>query len=40
MIGSIMKKIVGSKNDRDLKRLQPIIDQIMETRNHMVEPLK
>jgi preprotein translocase subunit SecA len=23
-----MKKIVGSKNDRDLKRLQPIIDQI------------
>jgi preprotein translocase subunit SecA len=28
MIGSIMKKIVGSKNDRDLKRLQPIIDQI------------
>ena len=28
MIGSIMKKIVGSKNERELKRLQTIIDRI------------
>ena len=28
MIGSVLKKIVGSKNDRDLKRLQQAVDQI------------
>jgi preprotein translocase subunit SecA len=28
MIGSFMKKIVGSKNERELKRLQTVIDQI------------
>jgi len=28
MIGSIMKKIVGSKNERELKRLQTFVDQI------------
>lgn len=28
MIGSLLKKIVGSKNDRELKRLQQAVDQI------------
>ncbi len=28
MIGSILKKIVGSKNERELKRLQPLVDKI------------
>ncbi|MBW2512913.1 MAG: preprotein translocase subunit SecA [Deltaproteobacteria bacterium] len=28
MIGSVLKKIVGSKNERDLKRLQLIVEQI------------
>ena len=28
MIGSVLKKIVGSKNDRELKRLQQSVDQI------------
>jgi preprotein translocase subunit SecA len=28
MIGSFIKKIVGSKNERELKRLQPLVDRI------------
>ncbi|MCK4507645.1 MAG: hypothetical protein KAU27_03835, partial [Desulfuromonadales bacterium] len=28
MIGSLLKKIVGSKNDRELKRLQQAVEQI------------
>ncbi|MBN2417865.1 MAG: preprotein translocase subunit SecA [Deltaproteobacteria bacterium] len=28
MIGSFIKKIFGSKNDRELKRIQPIVDKI------------
>ena len=28
MIGSILKKIVGSKNDRELKKLQQQVDDI------------
>ncbi|HKL26976.1 MAG TPA: preprotein translocase subunit SecA, partial [Desulfuromonadales bacterium] len=28
MIGTVLKKIVGSKNERDLKRRQPIVDEI------------
>ena len=28
MIGTVLKKIVGSKNERDLKRKQPLVDQI------------
>jgi len=28
MIGSIIKKFVGSKNERELKRLQPLVNQI------------
>lgn len=28
MFGDIFKKIVGTKNERELKRLQPIVDQI------------
>jgi preprotein translocase subunit SecA len=28
MIGSIIRKIVGSKNERELKRMQPLVDRI------------
>jgi preprotein translocase subunit SecA len=28
MIGSLIKKIVGSKNERELKRIQPLVDRI------------
>ena len=28
MIGNLIKKIVGTKNERELKRIQPLIDQI------------
>ena len=28
MFGEILKKIVGSKNDRELKRIRPMVDQI------------
>jgi preprotein translocase subunit SecA len=28
MIGPLLKKIVGSKNERELKRLQPLVDRI------------
>jgi preprotein translocase subunit SecA len=31
MIGLLIKKIVGSKNERELKRIQPLIDQINQT---------
>ena len=26
MIGNLIKKIVGTKNERELKRLQPIVE--------------
>jgi len=28
MIRNLMKKVIGNKNDRDLKKLQPMVDQI------------
>ena len=28
MFGDLLKKIVGSKNDRELKRIRPMVDQI------------
>ena len=28
MIGNLIKKVVGSKNDRDLKKMQPLVEQI------------
>ncbi|HJX60453.1 MAG TPA: hypothetical protein VJ462_04135, partial [Thermodesulfobacteriota bacterium] len=28
MIGTLIKKIVGSKNERELKRIQPMIQRI------------
>jgi len=28
MIGSLIKKIIGSKNERELKRIQPIVRRI------------
>jgi len=30
MIGSLIKKIVGSKNERELRRIQPLVDKINE----------
>jgi len=30
MINSVLKKIFGSKNERDIKKMQPLIDQINE----------
>ncbi len=28
MVGTLLRKVFGSKNDRELKRIQPFIDQI------------
>ena len=28
MFGNLVKKLVGSKNDRELKRMQPLVDKI------------
>ena len=28
MIGTIVKKVLGSKNERELKRMQPLVDKI------------
>ncbi|RLB75954.1 MAG: preprotein translocase subunit SecA, partial [Deltaproteobacteria bacterium] len=28
MIRNLVKKVIGNKNDRDLKKLQPMVDQI------------
>ncbi len=28
MIGNLIKKVIGSKNDRDLKKMQPLVDKI------------
>src|ERR1051325_10864745 len=30
MIGYIVKKFIGSKNDREIKRLRPMVDRINE----------
>ena len=38
MFGELLKKIVGSKNDRELKRIQPLVDQINELESK-VSPL-
>jgi len=38
MIGSLIKKIVGSKNERDLKRIQPLIAQVNQVESK-VSPL-
>ena len=31
MIGSLIRKIVGSKNERELKRIQPLVDKDQPT---------
>jgi preprotein translocase subunit SecA len=28
MLGDVVKKVVGSKNERDLKKIQPLIERI------------
>ncbi len=38
MIGAFVKKFVGSKNDRELKRLQPLVDEI-NSLEAQVQPL-
>ena len=38
MIGTLIKKIVGSKNERELKRIRPIIERINAQESH-VRPL-
>src|SRR3972149_2055534 len=38
MIGSLIKKIVGSKNERELKRIQPLVDKINQIESK-VSPL-
>jgi preprotein translocase subunit SecA len=38
MIGSLIKKIVGSKNERELRRIQPIVNRINELEPH-IRPL-
>jgi preprotein translocase subunit SecA len=35
MIGSIMKKVFGTKQDRDIKELQPIVDQVTALEENM-----
>ena len=39
MFGDLIKKIVGSKNDRELKRIQPVIERINEL-EVQIHPLK
>lgn len=38
MIGKVLKKVFGTKNDRELKKLQPLVDQINDLEK-TVEPL-
>ena len=38
MIGSLIRKIVGSKNERELKRIQPLVDKINQ-REPEISPL-
>jgi len=38
MFGELLKKIVGSKNDRELKRIQPLVDEISQLESK-VRPL-
>ena len=39
MIGSLIKKIVGSKNERELKRIQPLVDEVNQMESK-ISPLK
>jgi len=38
MFGELLKKIVGSKNERELKRIQPLVDEISQLESK-VSPL-
>jgi len=35
MIGNLIKKIVGTKNERELKRIQPIVDKVNSLEDNM-----
>jgi preprotein translocase subunit SecA len=35
MIGNLIKKIVGTKNERELKRIQPLVDRVNEFESKM-----
>jgi preprotein translocase subunit SecA len=39
MIGSLIKKIVGSKNERELRKIQPLVDKVNQT-ELKVSPLR
>jgi preprotein translocase subunit SecA len=39
MIGSLIKKIVGSKNERELKRIQPLVDKVNQM-EPQISPLR
>ncbi len=36
MIGSLIKKIVGSKNERELKRIQPLVERVNELESQII----
>src|SRR4030043_2253818 len=38
MLGSIIRKIVGSKNERELKRIQPLVQRINDQESK-IQPL-
>ncbi|MBM3224707.1 MAG: hypothetical protein FJZ47_13005, partial [Candidatus Tectomicrobia bacterium] len=35
MFGTLLRKVFGSKNDRELKRIQPLIDHINQRESAM-----
>src|SRR5690348_13779285 len=37
MFGAIVKKFIGSKNERELKRLWPVVERINQLENGMVK---
>ena len=40
MIGYIIKKVIGSKNDREVKRLRPLVTQVNEFEAALQSPLR
>ncbi len=37
MLGSVLRKVFGSQNDRELKRLQPLVDQINQRESSLTD---
>ena len=40
MIGNLIKKIVGTKNERELKRIQPLVEQANSFEEKMQVPFR